>query len=114
VGVGKIVKPFFQHPLSFLFVTTPLQPSAIVKMQRVVVFWITVMDQHSPPQISSFVLRFVQDESVKEADQTNYRGSIRHIQTDQEISFTCWSDALDFIGQFIPGEVLDPSKPATR
>ena len=72
------------------------------------------MDQHSPPQISSFVLRFVQEESAEQADQANYRGSIRHIQTDQEISFTHWRDAIDFIGRFIPGEVLDLSKPATQ
>ena len=65
------------------------------------------MDHNSPPKISSFVLRFVQEEPVNQADQKNYRGSIRHIQTDQEISFTHWIDAINFIGQFLPEEVLD-------
>ena len=72
------------------------------------------MDQHSPPQISSFVLRFVQEEPVKGAEQSSYRGSVRHVQTDQEISFTRWSDAVDFIRQFIPNEVLDASKPPSQ
>ena len=72
------------------------------------------MDHHSPPQISSFVLRFVQEESLKGTEQPNYRGAIRHIQTDQEIFFTRWSDAVDFIGQFIPGEVLENPKTPTQ
>jgi hypothetical protein len=65
------------------------------------------MDQHSAPLISSFVLRFVQEEPISLADRPNYRGSIRHIQTDQEISFTSWSDAINFISQFIPPDSLN-------
>ena len=64
------------------------------------------MDDQSSPQISSFVLRFVQDESKKSVAQSAYRGSIRHVQTDQELSFTHWADAILFMAQFIPIEVF--------
>lgn len=64
------------------------------------------MDNRSSPQISSFVLRFVQEEPVKLASQPVFRGSIRHIQTDQELAFTRWIDAIHFMSQFVPGEVF--------
>jgi hypothetical protein len=67
------------------------------------------MDNRSSPQISSFVLRFVQEKTVELADQPILRGSIRHIQTDQELSFTHWIDAVNFMSQFIPSSVFDPS-----
>jgi hypothetical protein len=89
-----------------------LQPFAILNTQRVVAFKMTVMDNFSSPHISSFVLRFVQENPEKLAAQPNYRGSIRHIQTDQEISFTRWIDALNFMSQFIPAEVFDSSEPS--
>jgi hypothetical protein len=70
------------------------------------------MDNSSSPQISSFVLRFVQDDPDKLADQPTYRGTIRHIQSDQECSFTSWPDAITFMSQFIPNEVFDtPASP---
>ncbi|HBY08511.1 MAG TPA: hypothetical protein DEH22_12260 [Chloroflexi bacterium] len=67
------------------------------------------MDHHSSPQISSFVLRFVQDEPINLTDQPLVRGSIRHIQTDQERAFTQWADAVDFMRQFIPAEIFAES-----
>ena len=75
------------------------------------------MENRSSPRISSFVLRFVQEEPENSGPQPNCRGSIRHIQTDQEISFTHWTDALNFMSQFVPGEVLgftESSTPLTQ
>ena len=65
------------------------------------------MDHQSSPQISSFVLRFVQDEPDHLTDQPVVRGSIRHVQTDQERAFTHWADAVDFMRQFVPSETFD-------
>ena len=56
----------------------------------------------SNTHIVSFVIRFVQDQSVRDMNPVPYRGAIRHIQTDQEVQFTQWDDAVDFIQQFIP------------
>jgi hypothetical protein len=67
------------------------------------------MDNRSSPEISSFVLRFVQEKPVALADQPILRGSIRHIQTDQELSFTYWIDAVNFMSQFVPNSVFDLS-----
>jgi hypothetical protein len=53
------------------------------------------------PLISSFVIRFIQETSP-EPPRVNYRGMIRHVQSDQEVSFTRWGDALTFIQQFVP------------
>jgi hypothetical protein len=72
------------------------------------------MDKRSSPQISSFVLRFVQDEPAKPADMLAFRGSIRHIQSDQELAFTRWIDALNFMEQFVPGEVFHLTDPSTQ
>jgi hypothetical protein len=65
------------------------------------------MENHSFPEISSFVLRFVREDQVGSNDRQIFRGFIQHIQTDQKISFTHWEDAMKFISQFVPGEVLD-------
>lgn len=64
------------------------------------------MDNRSSPEISSFVLRFVQEKPAKLAEAPALRGFIRHVQSDQELAFTCWADALDFMGQFVPDEVF--------
>ncbi len=64
------------------------------------------MDNRSSPEISSFVLRFVHEKPAKSAEAPIFRGSIRHIQSDQELAFTRWTDALDFMRQFVPGEVF--------
>lgn len=34
-----------------------------------------------------------------------YRGAIRHIQSDEEMSFNTWEDAVKFIGRFVPIEI---------
>jgi hypothetical protein len=62
------------------------------------------MDSQSPI-ISSFVIRFVLNEAQDEsgdAKQHLYRGSIRHIQSDEEMNFHVWEDAVDFIRRYVP------------
>ncbi len=53
------------------------------------------------PLISSFVIRIV-EEPVPQYPAPVFRGMIRHIQSDQEISFTNWVDAETFITKFVP------------
>jgi hypothetical protein len=59
------------------------------------------MGKSSKTQIVSFIIRFVQDQTKGTVEPVPYRGAIRHIQTDQEVQFTHWEDAEDFIRQFI-------------
>jgi hypothetical protein len=65
------------------------------------------MNKRSSPHISSFVVRFVQEESPESTVPSNYRGSIRHIQTDQEYAFVRWIDAIHFMSRFVPEEIFD-------
>ena len=65
------------------------------------------MKSGSTPRISSFILRFVEEESGELPARPVLRGSIRHIQSDQELAFTRWSDALAFMERFVPVEGLD-------
>lgn len=60
------------------------------------------METRSSPTIASFVIRFVLDEAVPdESNQPAYRGAIRHIQSDKEIHFSNWEDAVEFIQRFV-------------
>lgn len=62
------------------------------------------MDSQAPI-ISSFVIRFVMNEAQDEpadAEQHPYRGSIRHIQSDEELNFHLWEDAVEFIRRYVP------------
>ncbi len=68
------------------------------------------MELQTSPNIASFVIRFVQSESPQPADATDqrrlsYRGTIRHIQSDEEISFTHWADAMEFMRRFVQLEM---------
>ncbi len=68
------------------------------------------MEIQIPPNIASFVIRFVQAESLAPAEPQGergwaYRGTIRHIQSDEEISFTRWADAMQFIRRFVNVEM---------
>lgn len=69
------------------------------------------MDNRLSPEISSFVLRFVQDDLENAPGQPVYRGFIQHVQTDERVSFTRWDDAVNFMSQFIPSEVFDQIDP---
>ncbi len=63
------------------------------------------MDVRLPPNISSFVIRFVVNGSDASAqDQPVYRGAIRHIQSDEELNFNRWEEAVTFIRRFVPIE----------
>jgi len=69
------------------------------------------MDSQAP-HISSFVIRFVINEVQGEpVDATlhPFRGSIRHIQSDEEMNFHVWEDAVEFIRRYVPLE----SKPGS-
>jgi len=59
--------------------------------------------------ISSFVIRFVQDTSPSPG-AAKYRGSIRHVQSDDSLSFTSWTDAETFIQRYISLETMTPGK----
>jgi hypothetical protein len=68
------------------------------------------MELQTSPNITSFVIRFVQSESPPLAEATDqrrlsYRGTIRHIQSDEEISFIRWADAIEFIRRFVQLEI---------
>ncbi len=54
-----------------------------------------------PPSISSFVIRIIEEPAQNESAAT-YRGIIRHIQSERELSFINWSDVESFIQQFVP------------
>ena len=61
------------------------------------------MDSQLSPNISSFVIRFVVD-NVTASGQAHppYRGAIRHIQTEEEMHFSNWEEAVNFIRRFVP------------
>ncbi|HEY5731344.1 MAG TPA: hypothetical protein VIS72_14935 [Anaerolineales bacterium] len=59
------------------------------------------------PLISSFIIRFVMNEVQEEhadAPSHPFRGSIRHIQSDEEMNFHAWEDAVEFIRRYVPLE----------
>jgi hypothetical protein len=68
---------------------------------------LVAMDTPTPPTISSFVIRFVTDPGTG-----SYRGEIRHIQTNDEIHFDDWQDAVAFIQRYVPLEEQDDSSKA--
>lgn len=63
------------------------------------------------PFISSFIIRFVVDESSSET--TSYHGTVRHIQTAEEISFTEWREATEFMRRFVRLDELQPPSTTT-
>ena len=73
------------------------------------------MDNPPPPSISSFIIRFVVNDLSNSGDgvqafqQSNFYGTIRHIQTDQEMNFSRWDEAVKFIERFV--HLDTPSNP---
>jgi len=63
------------------------------------------MEEKTFPEVASFLIRFVQDQSKPDGN-ANYRGLIRHVQTDHEQVFTCWEEVEAFIQQVIPLELI--------
>ncbi len=73
---------------------------------------LALMNTRAAPTISSFVIRFVvEDASSGDETQPVYRGSIRHIQSAEEINFNAWEDAVAFVRRFVPLEETDSDKP---
>jgi hypothetical protein len=63
------------------------------------------MESNVYPLIKSFVIRFVIDEpSSPEETKSCYRGTIRHIQSNEEINFNNWEAAVKFIRRYVPLE----------
>jgi hypothetical protein len=64
------------------------------------------MEKPLSPMITSFVVRFVcfepTSEGIHPSLSPNYRGSITHVQSDQELVFNRWEDAFEFIQRFTP------------
>ena len=62
------------------------------------------MDTVTPPLISSFIIRFVMEEVSVESPA--YHGTIRHIQTAEELNFNKWHEATEFMHRFVQLEEL--------
>ena len=64
------------------------------------------MESSASPSITSFVIRFVVEEPSRDKDeQSCYRGAIRHIQSEEEMNFNSWEDAVAFIQRYVPFEI---------
>jgi len=63
------------------------------------------MTASSTPNISSFVIRFViSNPGDASSEQPNYHGIIRHIQSDEGLSFRSWKEVETFIRRYVPIE----------
>ncbi|MCB9135553.1 MAG: hypothetical protein H6636_09005 [Anaerolineales bacterium] len=62
------------------------------------------------PEIDSFIIRIVH--SHPEETSAQLRGSIRHIQTNEEKAFTHWQEVEQFMKRFIPldGPLFPPEE----
>ena len=68
------------------------------------------MEPDPAPLISSFIIRFVFDETPTQAPA--YHGTIRYIQTGEEINFNHWREVTEFMHRFVKLEELQlPSTP---
>jgi len=67
------------------------------------------MEAPTLPLISSFIIRFVVDDAS--AERASYHGTVRHIQTAEEISFTEWHEATEFMCRFVQLDELQPPSP---
>jgi len=63
------------------------------------------MTASSTPNISSFVIRFVISKpGDASSEQQSYHGIIRHIQSDEGLSFRSWKEVETFIRRYVPIE----------
>lgn len=62
-------------------------------------------ESSSDPAVVSFVVRFTQtaDTTVRGAPRVEWRGRIRHIQTNEETGFIHFPDAMTFMARFLDG-----------
>jgi hypothetical protein len=71
------------------------------------------MEANPQPLISSFIIRFVLDETP--AQPVAYHGTIRHIQSAEEVNFIEWHEATEFMHRFVQlADLLPPSPPETE
>ena len=63
------------------------------------------MEEKLYPDVASFLIRFVEGQPDV-AGVSSYRGVVRHVQTDKELSFTSWEEVEAFIKLVIPLETL--------
>lgn len=54
------------------------------------------------PVIYSFIIRFVVETPQEDGSQPAYRGSVRHIQSSEEMNFNDWPEAVTFMSRFVP------------
>jgi hypothetical protein len=64
------------------------------------------METPLTPAITSFVIRFIHNEGQNPQNSPLTagllaRGTIRNVQTNEEIDFTRWEDAVQFIERFV-------------
>ncbi|MBI5934370.1 MAG: hypothetical protein HY867_11735 [Chloroflexi bacterium] len=70
------------------------------------------MDNQTPPLISSFIVRFVLEGQASPSSALH--GTIRHIQSAEELNFNEWREALEFMHRFVHlDELQPPSAPQT-
>jgi hypothetical protein len=51
-------------------------------------------------KITSFIIRFFHNDPSE--GEKFHRGVISHVQDGEELGFTHWTDAVDFIRRFVP------------
>ena len=61
------------------------------------------MEEQLSPEVASFLIRIVQDQPRPDK-VGGFRGLVRHIQTNEELNFTCWQEVEDFIQTKFPIE----------
>ena len=56
------------------------------------------------PRVESFVLRFVQDAAdvQRAADSRAWHAVVVHVQSNEEKTFTDFTDAVAFIARYVP------------
>jgi hypothetical protein len=63
------------------------------------------MEPDDYPLILSFVIRLVLESPPSaEGNKPCYRGTIRHIQSNEDINFNTFGDAIKFIQRYMPLE----------
>lgn len=66
---------------------------------------LTAMKTNASPSIASFVIRFVVDDPPPEdGTRPGLRGTILHIQSNEEANFSAWENAVEFIQRYVPLE----------
>jgi len=70
------------------------------------------MKPDTAPVIYSFIIRFVvEDVPQAEGEESVYHGSIRHIQSAEELNFNVWGEAVAFMRRYVSIEASNNPKP---